>query len=96
MLEVLNYKNPNTLEAMLATYPINRPKMLCFNKAITINNPCNKVQTNNPNRFGKVSQEFLNNKYINGERISLSNINGINNISCHMEIEVIFEKENEI
>jgi hypothetical protein len=95
LLEVLNYKNPNSLEAMLASYPINRPKMLCFNKAITINNPCNKVQTNNHNRFGNISQEYLNEKYINGERISLSNIDGIDNIACHTELEVLFEKENE-
>lgn len=91
-LEILNYKNPNSLEAILAANPINLPKMICFNNSKILNNPCNKVQTNNPNRHGSVSAEYINEKFLNGFRIKNS-ANGIKNISCHQEIPVTFYKK---
>jgi len=91
-LERLNYSNPNSLEGILATYPLSQPKMICFNKSKVVNNPCNKVQTNNPNRHGNIDAKYLNDKFLEGYRISLDNIDGINNISCHQEIEIKLEK----
>ena len=93
-LEKLNYNNPNSLEAILSNFPINKPYMMCFDKSKIINNPCNKVQTNNHNRHGNVDSKFLNDKFLNGYRISLKNIEGIENVSCHQELEVILEKIN--
>jgi len=88
----LQYTNPNSFEGNMAIRPLNLPKMICYNKSIIINNPCNKVQINNPNFHGEIDAEFLNTKYLNGYSISLENFDGIENISCHQEIDLIFKK----
>ena len=85
------YVNPNTMEGAWASRPMNLPKMICYDKSIIINNPCNKVQTVNGNICGNVSTIDLNNKFLEGKIIGLSNINGIENTSCHQEIEIIYE-----
>lgn len=90
LLKTLPYKNPNSLETILAVCPINRPKMMCLEKSIIINNPCNKVQTNNPNRFGNISAEFLNEKYLKGYVIDLDPFQGIEMESCHKELPITF------
>jgi len=90
-LQHLNYSNPNTLESNLASMPIKKPFMLMYDKSIIVNNPVNKVQTFNHNVHGNVSAEYINEKFLNGEKISLENSKGIDNISCHQEIDIIFE-----
>ena len=87
----LNYNNPNTLESRMASNPIQKPFMLMYEKSKIINNPANKVQTFNENIHGNISAEFINNQYLNGKKISLKNSIGINNISCHQEIDIIFD-----
>jgi hypothetical protein len=88
----LPYKNPNSFEGQMAIYPMLKPKMIIYDKSIIINNPCNKVQTNNPNFHGNISAEFLNNKYLDGYIISLENFDGIETETCHQEINLIFKK----
>ena len=89
----LDYKNPNSFEGIMATNNLNLSKMVCYNKSVIVNNPCNIVQTNNPNIHGNVNADKLNNKFLEGCIISLDNFNGIENISCHQEIEINFENE---
>jgi len=91
MLRLNGYSNPNSLEGGLAANPIRKPFMVMYQKSIIMNNPVNKVQNFNNNVFGDVSQEFINEQYLDGKIISMSNIDGFENISCHQEIEVIFE-----
>ena len=88
----LNYNNPNSFEGEMASRPMNIPKMICYNESIIVNNPCNKVQTNNSNLHGNVKVEDLNKKFLEGYTISMENIDGIKNISCHQEIELILKK----
>jgi hypothetical protein len=68
-----------------------QPKMICYDKSIIVNNPCNKVQTVNGNIHGNVNTIDLNNNFLEGKIISMKNIDGIENISCHQEIEIIYE-----
>lgn len=89
----LNYINPNSLESVMAINPLNIPKMICYDKSIIVNNPCNKVQTNNYNHYGNINQEYLNNKFLDNYIIDMINIDGINNISCHQEIEILLIKK---
>jgi hypothetical protein len=89
----LQYKNPNSLEGILACYPINKPYMICFEKSKTINNPCNKVQTNNPNKHGNVSAEYINQEFLNGKVIDLEPFRGLENESCHKEMPIIFKQK---
>lgn len=94
LLKGMPYSNPNQLEALLAMYPINKPKMICCEKSIIFNNPCNKVQTNNPNKHGDVTAEYLNQEFINGNIIDLNPFIGLNNESCHKEMPIKLKKEN--
>ena len=88
----IEYNNPNSFEGNMAPRPMNLPKMICYDKSIIVNNPCNKVQTNNANLHGKVKPEDLNSKFLDGYVISLENIDGIQNKACHQEIELILVK----
>jgi len=86
------YTNPNSLEGVLFIQPLNNSYMLCYDKSIIINNPCNIVQTNNPNIHGNEDIVKLNQKYLDEFEISFDNIDNIDNISCHQEIEIILKK----
>jgi len=91
--KVLSFKNPNSYESLLAGYPLNRPKMICFEESIIVNNPINKVQNFNNNVHGNISAFYLNDKFLEGYIIDLENFKGFKNISCHQEIEIKFIKE---
>jgi hypothetical protein len=93
-LRELQYNNPNQLEAMMASCPINKPKMICCEKSIIFNNPCNKVQTNNSNKHGNITAEYLNQEFLKGCRIDLNPYRGLNNESCHKEMPVNLLKNN--
>ncbi len=84
----VDYKNPNSLESIISSYPINKTLMMCFDKSKTFNNPCNKVQTNNPNKHGNITAEYLNQEFLNGSIIDLTPFRGLNNESCHKEMPI--------
>ena len=89
----LTYNNPNSYEAILARYPLNRLKMICFEDSIIVNNPVNKVQNYNNNVHGNVTAEFLNEKFLNENIIDFEDFKGVKNSSCHQEIEINFINE---
>lgn len=91
LFNTLNYNNPNTLESNLAARPIRRPFMVMYDKSIIINNPANKVQTFNQNVHGNISAEYINEQYLLGKKISMKTSEGLSNISCHQEIDIIFD-----
>jgi hypothetical protein len=85
---VLPYSNPNTFEGNLAAIPILKPLMVCFKKSKIFNIPVNKVQTVNGNRFGGISADFLNSKFLEGHQVDLEPLKGFENISAHQETEL--------
>lgn len=89
----LNYTNPNSLEGLMACYPLKKKYMVCFENSKTFNNPINKVQTNNPNKHGNISAEYLNQEFLNGNIIDLEPFRGLDNESCHKEMPIKFIKE---
>lgn len=89
----INYNNPNTLEGNLATTPIQKPLMICFEKSKVFNIPINRVQTVNSNRYGNISAEYLNNKFLEGYIIDLESLKGFNNMSAHQEVDLKLKKE---
>jgi len=95
LTKVLSFNNPNSYESILSGYPLNRPKMICFEESVIINNPINKVQNFNNNFHGNISAEFLNDKFLDDYIIDLYNFKGIKNSSCHQEIEINLIKSNE-
>ena len=62
--------------------------MICYQKSIIINNPCNIVQNNNPNKHGNENIDELNDKYLDDYIIDMKDFDNINNISCHQEIKI--------
>jgi len=94
LIKRLQYTNPNQFEAIMAAYPINKPKMICCEESIVFNNPCNKVQTNNPNKHGNISADYLNQEFLNDFIIDLEPFVGLNNQSCHQEMPVKLIKNN--
>lgn len=96
-LQLIHYTNPNTLEAYLAGIAVNRnsifrqkPKLLMYGKSKLFNNPLNKVQTNNPNRHGDVTAEYINEQFLNNKRIK-DTFRGLENKACHQEEKIEFE-----
>ena len=86
----LEYNNPNLLEGRMVGAHLSANKMICYDKSIIVNNPINKVQTVNNNVHGNIDANFLNDKFLAGEIISLDNFIGIENTSCHQEIPLTF------
>lgn len=99
LLEKIDFHNPNTMEAMMNHPSVNsgiRPLFLsCYdNTSKLLNVPANRVQDEFQNRNeSSFSAEDLNTRFLGGERISLKNITGINNFSCHYPIDFQFIKE---
>lgn len=89
----LSYNNPNQLEGKMAMKPLHKPLMLCSEKSIIFNNPCNKVQTNNPNRYGNISAEYLNEEFLKDYIIDLEPFKHLNNESCHKETSIMLIKK---
>ena len=89
----LSYNNPNQLEGKMAMKPLHKHLMLCSEKSIIFNNPCNKVQTNNPNRYGNISAEYLNGEFLKDYIIDLEPFKHLNNESCHKEISITLIKK---
>jgi len=91
----LSYNNPNSLEGNMAAWVSGhqtiKQKMICYEQSIIVNNPCNIVQTNNSNLHGSENPIKLNSDFLSGKIISLENIDGIENISCHQEIKIIIK-----
>lgn len=87
----IRYTGPNDLESQMAMRPIPISKMICYDKSRIMNIPLNKVQNFNNNVHGHITAEFLNQNFLEGKRISLNNIRGLENTSCHQEIEIELE-----
>lgn len=94
------YDNPNTLEALLnspqiLTNGIVATHMCCYPKeSKLINVPANRVQNVFPNRYDKSWDENqLNEKFLNGERLSLENVTNIDTNAVHYPLEYKFYKK---
>lgn len=86
----MNYSNPNTFEGGLAKQKA-RPFIMCYEKSKILNIPINRVQNVNKNRAGNISTNWLNQQWLSGKEIKMENIDGLDNISCHQEINLIIK-----
>lgn len=97
----ISFVNPNTLEARLQHYH-NTPKlsssfMCSFNKSKLVGVPVNLVNDTYKNRHGLthfISETELNKRYLNGERISLEDIDFGEVNGPHKEVKYEFKKIN--
>lgn len=86
--------NPNTLEDVLSRSVYNpyvlRGYMACFEQSVLVGVPANRTSTSHPgNRYGQtyfVNHEWLNNKYLDGERIRFPDIRPDTVHAAHQEM----------
>ncbi len=92
LVNELDYKAPNSFEeALQVMYPFFVTRNgLCFQNSVLINNPCNKVQSENDNVFGNASIEELNTKWLEGYRIDFQQFDQLRNESAHQELPLSF------
>ncbi len=91
----LPFRNPNTLEALMAersaTFRNEMPYLLCFEQSVTFCAPINMVQTMWTNRAGskvEYSPDSLAKLFNDGLRIDISAYNNFIPNACHQEIEL--------
>jgi len=92
LIKSLSYDFPNRLEAIMATQPLPQPLMICPPISKVVGFCLNRVQDVYQNRCGNVSADFLNKKWLGGQRIALGPILGGIFDSVHVEGPVTFEE----
>lgn len=86
-----SFNNPNALETQLALRPLSSARMICYAESKIVNIPANKVQNIYSNRHAQTSDlSDLNQKFLNGCRLSLKPILDTKNTSVHQEIPLQF------
>jgi len=91
----LSFKNPNTLESLMAgqsaAFRNKMPYLLCFEQSVTFCAPVNMVQTMWTNRTSnkvEYSPENLAKLFDDGLRIDISAYNNFIPNACHQEVEL--------
>ena len=97
IIKLLNYNNPNTLEASLQSQ-LNFPKryIVSYKHSKMVNLPINRVNDVFNNRFGtkvNISEKELNDKFLKGEIIDYKSMDYSKVNSCHVELPVLFKKQ---
>ena len=82
------YANPTNFENFLVINSLRAPKMMCYDESIIVNNPCNRASGTAGNIHGSIDLSELNTYFLEGKLISLDNVDGIQNVACHQEIEI--------
>jgi glycosyltransferase involved in cell wall biosynthesis len=95
LLERLAYRNPNELEAALASEPLALPKATCFDVARIVNVPDNRVQDTAPNRHGGGSAARFTPALLAGRRLDLAPFVGLTAPSVHHEIPLRFAADDD-
>lgn len=93
LFKVIQFKNPNTLEAAWASCANYMKIGLCFAKSKIMNIPMNIVQHTFANRHMSHAQLFvnqLNDLFLAGKKIDILPLQGMENKSAHTEIEPTF------
>lgn len=73
-IQASDIKNPNYLETYLNLNIPDRPFMMCLDTPCIINNSVNQVQKDFPAHTMGITPEFLEEKFLSGERLSLEDI----------------------
>lgn len=89
-IEHLDFYHPNSLEDQLVSNPLNYPKMICGVDNCTLNIPSNLVQSTHNNPIVGPSAMELNEKFLEGKRIDLKPLIGIESDSCFLDYQYTF------
>jgi len=86
-IQTISFSYPCDLEGYMMQKPMGNQYMMCFDKSKLINIPINRV-VKHQNRImnSPLTADKLNDLYLNGHRININSVFGINNNSCHYEV----------
>lgn len=100
LLVELEYRNPNTLESVLAErargFEHTRPRLACYEQSVAFSVPINLVQTAWRNRVGSnpaYSKEALARDFDRGQRIDVARYEGHTAKACHEELELVYRQD---
>ncbi|MBI2781899.1 MAG: glycosyltransferase family 2 protein [Chloroflexi bacterium] len=103
LLQSLEYRNPNTLEAALAqraaSFRATRPRLANYEQSAAFSIPANMVQTAWANRIDgnpAMTAEALADAFDRGERLDVEHYRGFVPNACHQELEFVFTKDQTI
>lgn len=93
LIQLQNVRIPNDLEAQLQKYlPFIPPLMACQEHSSFVSIPVNRVQDLFPNKTGKdLLPDYLNKRYLEGDRLDLEHILSQKVNGCHQELELRFK-----
>lgn len=92
----IEFTNPNFLEGNLQQYKNDFPYMACQELSCIVNSPNNRVQNTFTNKFGLnyfLDPQELNNKFLEGYRFKLDQIDFSNICGCHQELNLQIFKQ---
>ncbi len=97
MAKIAVYSAPNSFEKSLQWFmpAFIKRRGVCFERSIVVNIPFNKVQTENDNFSGNVSQEMFLEYWQKGYEIDVDKYYGVDNISAHQELPLYLVKRND-
>jgi hypothetical protein len=89
-----DFRSPNTMEGFFARImPYANYLMMGFDESKVVNIPCNKVQVDNRNKCGNITAEYLNRRYLGGQRIKYESLDIHNKNACHVETDIKFMRK---
>ena len=96
----VEFSNPNTLEALMdgnkSAFKASKPDLLCYGTSVAFCNPANMVQTvftaNRARRDDDYGSDKLANIFAKGYRINIERYSGFIPVSCHEEVDYLFER----
>lgn len=94
LIEAISFSRPNSFEESLQVFKIGFDirKGLCFTLPVIINNPANKVQSENNNRAGVSDPDSLLRIWEEGFKIDVAKLSGMKTTACHQEFDYPLSK----
>ena len=92
ILQTTSFFSPNTLESALQSYvPLfSKRSGLCYDLPRLVNIPCNRVQTDYPNRHGNQTIDFLLEKWFEGMTFDAESMRDLVADSVHVDRAIPF------
>jgi hypothetical protein len=88
-LRSINFNNVTEFEGYMAANPqTGIPKMICFKESPIFNIPLNIASEISRNINMNISKEYLNTRFLAGDKINFSAYTGFKNTAPHQEVEL--------
>jgi glycosyltransferase involved in cell wall biosynthesis len=103
LLRTLDYRNPNTLESVLAQHAgffrESHPRLACHERSVAFSVPANLVQTAWQNRVDSnpaLTAEALADAYARGQRLDVERYRGFIANAVHQELEFFLTRRSDV